>query len=446
MHRVEKIRKRYHVPLKAMLHHWLGRAIALLGIAQVALGLTLYGSPIFLFVLYTLWVLALLIAYFILEWLHQRRRAQYAPQSGQSVHSEEVIHERVDNSHAGFGRLAAAGAAGAGIASLWRRKREPRRRYSDGDLTSYSSSSSSSHQSEKINRPSGTDRPGIGKRFLQIGAVGGGLAAAKSLFSRKKPVRDDESDIEPYRPGLGGNQSIISDPMSRVEEGRPPRPVTPTGIAASGARPTHPLAQPPMTAGSAFSDDSYSYYDDYASASPSRQGRHQTFKEAVEAGGTMYAVRQLFNNRRQKREEDRAEALRKQRIEEERIARTNSQHRYTGDGTTPPRQVRQNRVASQTASDVSSLMPGSVHRPAMSETSSWSNLKPTDCKDNCYQQEGRDLKPYVKANRSTRIPSVETHGKNCRWDDEEECYRCKDTVRFDQALVAGHCKKSVAHS
>lgn len=371
MHRIERMRKHYHVPLKAMLHHWLGRAVALLGIAQVALGLTLYGSPLYLFILYALWVFALLIAYFVLEWLHQRRRAQYAPRPGQSEHSAEVIEEQPRHSHAGFGRLAAAGVAGAGIASLWRRKKEPRRRYSDGDLTSYSSSSSSSsYHPEKVHAPARTDRPGIGKRILEIGAIGGGLAAAKSLFSRKKPVHDDEAGVGPYRPPLGGNQSINSDSMSRVEEGRPPRPVTPTGIAASGARPTHPLAQPPMTPGSALSDDSYSYYDDYASASPSRQGRHQTFKEAVVAGGTMYAVRQLFKNRRQKKEEDRAETLRKQRLEGEKIARMNSQHRYTGDGTAPPRRMRHSRLASQTASDVSSLMPGSVHRPAMSGLSS----------------------------------------------------------------------------
>lgn len=383
MHRIERKRpRRPYVPLKAMLHHWLGRAIALLGIAQIPLGLTLYGSPLFLFVLYALWVFALIVIYFILQWRHERRRARLGP--GPSEYSEEIVTEQKPShgSHAGFGKIAAAGAAGAGLAALWNRRKNPKRRHSDSDLTYTSRSSSSSYYlNEKPNRQQG--RTGFGKRILEFGAIGGGLAAAKSLFSRRKAGRDDESEIEPYRPPLGGHTSVVSgDSFSRLEEGRPPRPTTPggpgTGTAAalggaagmataSGARPTHPLAQPPMTPGpgSGRVSEDYSYYD-YMSSSPSRQGRHQTFREAVAAGGAMFAVRQLFKNRRQKKEESRAEELRQQRIEEEKIARMNSQHRYTGDGTTPPRRPRHNRLASQTASDVSSMMEGSVQRPGMS--------------------------------------------------------------------------------
>lgn len=383
MHKIERRRpRRPHVPLKAMLHHWLGRAIALLGIAQVPLGLTLYGSPLFLFVLYALWVFALIVVYFILQWRHERRRARLG--LGPSEYSEEIVTEqKPHSSHAGFGKLAAAGAAGAGLAALFNRRKNTRRRHSDSDLTYTSRSSSSSYYlNEKPGRQQG--RTGFGKRILEIGAIGGGLAAAKSLFSRRKAGRDDESEIEPYRPPLGGHTSVVSgDSVSRLEEGRPPRPVTPTGPGAgtaaalggmagmamgSGARPTHPLAQPPMTPGPGsgrVSNDSYSYYD-YMSSSPSRQGRHQTFREAVAAGGAMFAVRQLFKNRRQKKEETRAEELRQQRIEEEKVARMNSQHKYTGDGTTPPRRPRHNRLASQTASDVSSIMEDSVQRPGMS--------------------------------------------------------------------------------
>lgn len=370
VHRIERTRRRFHVPLKAMLHHWFGRAIALLGIAQVALGLTLYGSPLYLFVLYALWVSLLIIVYFILQWRHERRRAQVAPEH--SEYSEEVItQQKPAKSHAGFGKLAAAGAAGAGLTALFSRRSKPKRRYSESDATWTSSSSSSSYmQNEKPTAQK--ERTGFGKRILQVGAIGGGLAAAKSIFSRKKTnQQDDDSDYGPYRPPLGGNTSIMSDSVSRLEEGRPPRPVTPTGYAAaSGARPAHPLAQPPMNAASAIGSEEYSYYD-YESSSPSRQGRHQTFKQAVVAGGAMYAVRQLFKNRKGNKEEQRANELRKQRIEQERIARMNSQHRYTGDGAVPPRRPRHNRLASQTASDVSSAIPGMVQRPGgMSAVSS----------------------------------------------------------------------------
>ena len=64
VHKVERSRKRYHVPLKLVvsqmlfafaiysvslltstyqLHRWIGRILALLGIIQIPLGLTLYG-------------------------------------------------------------------------------------------------------------------------------------------------------------------------------------------------------------------------------------------------------------------------------------------------------------------------------------------------------------------------------------------------------------------
>lgn len=368
VHRSERGKRRLHVPLKAMFHHWLGRAIALLGIAQVALGLTLYGSPLYLFVLYTLWVFALLVAYFVLQFLHERRRAQIMP-GGQSEYSEEVITEaRPEKSHSGFGKLAAAGAAGVGLAALFNRRSKPKRRYSESDVTqSYVSSSSASSAYGEKPTPQRQNRPGIGKRILEVGAIGGGLAAAKSLFSRRKAGRDDESEIDAYRPPLGGNTSIMSDSVSRLEEGRTNRPVTPTaGMAAGAIRPsTHPLAQPPMTPGSALSEE-YSYYD-YESSSPSRRGgRHQTFKEAVAAGGAVFAVRQLFKGRKEKKDAEHAERLRRERIDQERLARANSQHRYTGDGLIPPRRVRNNRVESQTASDVSSAMPGSVQQPSQS--------------------------------------------------------------------------------
>lgn len=363
-HRSERGRRRLHVPLKAMMHHWLGRAIALLGIAQVALGLTLYGSPIYLFVLYALWVFLLVVVYFVLQWRHERRRAQIIP-GGQSQYSEEVVTEtRPAKSHSGFGKVAAAGAAGAGLAALFSRRKKPKRRYSESDLTqSYTSSSSSSSSGYNEKPAPNKHRPSMSQRIMGAGALGGGLAAAKGMFSRKRTMRDDESEVDTYRPPLGGNTSIMSDSVSRLEEGRTNRPVTPTAMAAGGVRPsTHPLAQPPMNQGSALSEE-YSYYD-YESSSPSRRGgRHQTFKQAVAAGGAMYAVRQLFKGRKDKKDAERAENLRKERIEQEKIARANSQHRYTGDGTAPPRRPRNSRLASQTASDISSVIPGSVQQP-----------------------------------------------------------------------------------
>lgn len=75
------------------IHHWFGRTIALLGLAQVPLGLTLYGSPVALFVLYALAVFALLVIYFILSHGHERRgRNDY--DSRYSYASESVVKDR----------------------------------------------------------------------------------------------------------------------------------------------------------------------------------------------------------------------------------------------------------------------------------------------------------------------------------------------------------------
>ncbi|KAI5310543.1 hypothetical protein KEM55_005620 [Ascosphaera atra] len=64
-----------HSAFIAMFHRWIGRALALLGLAQIPLGLTLYGSPKALFILYALVVFTLLCLYFLLSYLEERRLA-----------------------------------------------------------------------------------------------------------------------------------------------------------------------------------------------------------------------------------------------------------------------------------------------------------------------------------------------------------------------------------
>ena len=353
--RWEGSRARFGV-FTGMLHAWLGRAIALLGIAQVALGLTLYGSPEFLFILYALFVFALIVAYFVLEWLHERRRDSYASDGG-SYYSDEVVSARPQHEHGGWGKLAAAGAGGAGLAALWSRRKSNQR--DRPDVVGTESSATSYMTDEKYGRETNHH---WGRKLLEVGALAGGIAAVKNIFGRKS--RDDESVAGPYRPPLGGNQSVTtSDTMSRVEEGRPPmQPTTPPGVSPGYVRPSHPLAQTPMTPGrpGAISNSSYSY-GSYISGSPSRQDRrHHTFRDALAAGGAAFAVKSLFKNRRQKKEETRAEELRTQRMEEERVARMDSAHKYTGDGAAPR---RHGRIGSQSASDASSILQEHDIRP-----------------------------------------------------------------------------------
>ena len=360
VHRRER-RSRLQLPLKVMLHQWFGRMIALLGIAQVALGLTLYGSPVYLFVLYTLWMFGLLLLYFVLSWVHQRRMNAYDG-DGSYLSGEQVAQE---GRHEGprWGKLAAYGAAGAGLAALFHRRSANRRSRvdvagTDGTGTSYISDEKDSE----------TSRHGWGRRILEIGAIGGTIAAARGLFRRRN--RDDSSDVGPYRPPLGGNQIIGSDSVSRIEEGRPPvRPVTPPGDSPGYIRPTHPLANPPLTPGTPGRHNStseYSYYS-YMSGSPSRRDRRgHTFRDTLAAGGAMVAMRQLFKSRRQKKEERRVEEVRNKRLEEEKLARENSQRRYTGDGITPPQRIRNNGIGSPGSSDFSgSIVEDRNRRPRM---------------------------------------------------------------------------------
>jgi hypothetical protein len=353
----KKTRSRLHLPLKVMLHQWFGRMIALLGIAQVALGLTLYGSPKYLFVLYTLWTFGLVLLYFILSWVHQRRFNEYG--GGGSYISEEHVVQEGGHDGPGWGKLAAYGAAGAGLVALFRRRSSKKRSRVDVVGTDESGTSYISNEKD-----SETSHHGWGRRILEIGAIGGAIAAARGLFRRRD--RDDSSDVGPYRPPLGGNETVVSDSVSHIEEGRPPaRPLTPPGNSPGYVRPTHPLANPPITPGTPGRRDSgSSYYESYMSGSPSRRDRRShTFRDTLAAGGALVAMRKLFKSRRQKNEDRRVEEVRNRRLEEERLARENSQRRYTGDGITPPRRMR---TGNQGSADFSgSIIDDRNRRPGM---------------------------------------------------------------------------------
>ena len=349
IHRKEKGKRRLHIPLKLMLHQWFGRMIALLGIVQIPLGLTLYGSPQYLFILYTIAAFVLVVAYFILSWLHQRRLSRDYDTGG-SYHAgqDEVIDERRDRRSSGLGKVAAAGLGAAGLAALWRR-RSSRNRRDDNDVvgtesgTSYMTNEKYSDRSEH----------GWKSKLLTIGAVAASIAAVKALFGNR---RDDSSDTGPYRPPLGGNQSVTTE--SYIEEGRPPRPVTPTGASPGYVRPSHPLAQSPMTPHHRHSHSSLSY--SYTSGSPSRRDRRHTFRDAAATGGALFALRQMFKSRRQRKED--------RRLEEERIHRANSQGQYTGDGFLAKRH-RRDPLGSQISTDFSESVIDDRHqRPSGNAT------------------------------------------------------------------------------
>lgn len=383
IHRLEKGKERFKIPLKLMIHQWLGRLIALLGIVQVPLGLTLFGSPKVLFILFAVWTFVLLVLYFVLSYRNQ-------PEMGFDDRTT-FITERTGSTRSrrsrghGLGALATAGAAGAGLAALRRRSRSrSRSRRSDSRHEVLSSRRDSR---SRINESRFTDsylsdekyagnqkKGGTWKnRLLGAGAAAGGIFAIKSLFNRNKKHAPTEtgSDVSYSRP-LGPSEITQTD-LSRIEEGRAPaspankrddwRRVEEREAAQAAAMAGSPLRHGHRPARSGASLDSFDSRTSFSDEHDSRPRNHSYgLKEGVATLGVLGFLKHSWSKRRNKREEAHVEALKQQDMEEERVARMNSQRRkYTGDGV-PPR--RSNRPPSTilSESEVTGVTP-SLARP-----------------------------------------------------------------------------------
>lgn len=298
--------------------------ISLLGLAQIPLGLALYGSPLALFVLYTLAVFALLLIYFILSYTRDRRGGnEYG--SRYSYGSESLSEGRGRRS-SGVEGVVKAGIIGAGLAKLvggFRNRSRSRgdhpevvgsrtgsRRGSRRHSGSYVEEEKYSEYEQDSRRDSRRDGEGWKDKLLKIGFIAGTLGAIKYLFERRNH-RDRDSDTEDYGPPLGGATAINPENMNdRLEEGRP----LPSG--------QHPLNHQRST-----SSLSYSSF-----MSASREGRRgHGLRDAVAGIGAFGIGRNFFKNRRDKKEQRRLETQRQRELENERRARANNQ-RHTGDG------------------------------------------------------------------------------------------------------------------
>ncbi|CAO2657639.1 Nn.00g037650.m01.CDS01 [Neocucurbitaria sp. VM-36] len=383
IHKLEKGKERFKIPLKLMIHQWLGRLIALLGIVQVPLGLTLYGSPKVLFILFSLWTFILLILYFVLSYRTQPEmgfddRTTYITERTGSTRSKR------SRGH-GLGALATAGAAGAGLAALRRRSRSRSRSRRSGSRQEVLSSRRDSRS--RINESRFTDsylsdekyashpkKGGTWKnRLLGAGAAAGGIYAIKSLFSRNKKHAPTEtgSDVSYSRP-LGPSEVTQTD-LTRLEEGRAPaspannrddwRRVEEREAAQAAAMAGSPLRKGHRPARSGGSIDSFDSRTSISDERDTRPRQHSYgLKEGIVTLGVLGFLKHSWSKRRNKKEDAHVEELRQQDLEEERVARMNSQRRkYTGDGA-PPR--RSNRPPSTilSESDLTDVTP-SVARP-----------------------------------------------------------------------------------
>ena len=357
--------------LRIMIHQWSGRTIALLGIVQIPLGLTLYGSPLYLFVLYTLWMVFLLVVYFILSYIRAGRRElnlrDGRSEAGRSrVNESEYFaseHEKKER-RGGWMRWLAPLAAGAGLWA-WLRNRGNRNRGRDG---SRSPSLDRSRRPEVIpsRRGSGSfveeekysDLPPprkSGGGFMKVlggaaAAVGAGALVSNFMNRRADRRRDEEysavSTETPrrHRPARGTGvyseygTDITGDPRRDGTDTSllPPSAQPPAMAGAISAadsrlgsrRPVTPRQSHVRPAGAEFEDSEYSSY-----VSPSRRPPEERqggrFAEGIMAGLGMGWISRRLEQRRARKQENRI-------MEEEEMRAGSQGSRFTGDGYPSP--------------------------------------------------------------------------------------------------------------
>jgi hypothetical protein len=343
--------------------------IAILGIIQVALGLTLYGSPKVLFVLYAVWSFILLVAYFILSYITQPEMAF----DDRSTYTTErtTSSSRRSRSHRGGGlaTLATAGAAGAGLAALRHRSRSrSRRRASGGRQEVLSSHPSDSYVSNEKYTEDGRRNRTWRDRLFGAAAATGGVFAVRSLFNRKKHTQTESgSDVSYTRP-IGPSEVTQTD-LSRLEEGRAPaspgrdhwRRVEDREAAQAAAMGASPLRNGHRPPRSGTSIDSFDSRTSFSEVHQARTKDSHGLRNGVAALGVLGFLRSKLNKRKNREEDERVAELKQQDIDEERLARANSSRRkFTGDGAPPRRNRPTSTILSE--SDVSGITP-TVSRP-----------------------------------------------------------------------------------
>lgn len=64
---IARNRDRNHTPWHNRLHFWFGRAVFLLAVANIPIGMLLYGSPYYCYAVYGVWGFLLLVTFVALE-------------------------------------------------------------------------------------------------------------------------------------------------------------------------------------------------------------------------------------------------------------------------------------------------------------------------------------------------------------------------------------------
>ncbi|KAK4218111.1 hypothetical protein QBC37DRAFT_369355 [Rhypophila decipiens] len=381
--------------LRVHIHRYSGRAIALLGIVQVPLGLTLYGSPKYLFILYALWMAFLALLFFILDYRDGGRRGDHYI-SGGGGRSESGYTEKKPSRM----KWLAPVAAGAGIFALLRGRKKKTDRDTERDGSRSPSLRSHRRRSlgpEVISSPGQTDTyydeksartdhrrasdgggGGFMKKALAAGAVG--ALVGKFMGGRNKKTRDhDDSEYSAvatdtpsrhHRPPPRRYAPTESDFTDLTEETRRhdsrrdrdrggsilPPPGDPVAAAAAISAAERPGARPgarPSTpqrshAQSRFDSVDESDYSSYVSPSKRPVEKRKSSGSGMAKGAlaalTFGWLGKKAKDGHDRREEERLRDEEDRRREEAARRSGNRNSRYTGDGYgTPTRRESRRR-------------------------------------------------------------------------------------------------------
>ncbi|KAI1772487.1 hypothetical protein F4818DRAFT_426103 [Hypoxylon cercidicola] len=367
-HLVKSIRKK---SFRLMLHRWLGRSVALLGIVQIPLGLTLYGSPKYTFILYAIWMAFLLLVYFILSWRHEsnRDREELLIHGGRSEGDITASDDKSKHKRGWLGPLL----AGAGIWALMRGRKNHEHDRDRSDVRSRPSSrsrppevipsrrgSESYMEDEKVSGRTDRREGGAMNWLLGLAGLVGAGALFKGVRDRRERRRYEDEEYSAVatdtpsrfsrpnrtrKPTPAYTESEFSDDRTDIHGGaRPHTPLLPgpgnpadtaTVLSSVAPRPLTPRqshARPPHGAESSFVSD----YSSYVSPSrrPGDDEKSKAGKGILAAIGLGWLAKRM-NDRRDKQEDEE-----RRRVEDERRdGRRGS--KYTGDGySTPTRSTR----------------------------------------------------------------------------------------------------------
>ncbi|CZT15549.1 uncharacterized protein RCC_01403 [Ramularia collo-cygni] len=423
MSKRERKRKTAHptIPLKVHLHRIFGRSVAILAFVQVALGLTLYGSPKALFILYALYGALVILAYLTLEYRNKPRFGAGVPLPGpHSDYPSDYYSDytgsyltgsrtdmtrdrrRDEDKSSGWGKKLLVGAGAAGAYKWWKGRQDRKEideKESDYDRRDERRDDRSDRRDDRrhggppgpsayseatsIGPPVQYGRPGTPGRRPQGGPpphgqyndqqtphrprhnesemspeswddkddrpqdntwrnrlVGGaaGIAAfqgVKSLFGSKKKRKDGYVDSEvSYRPPPqhGRHQSMVSQTdVSRVEAGQAPfSPEDQRGNRRVHIADTQPMTPTRPSNRTRHSVDSLSYSEATSFAPPRRQmaAEGPNLRESIATMGAIAGLRDWNQRRKNRREDDRLEKVRKQELQHEASFNRRNSDRY----------------------------------------------------------------------------------------------------------------------